>query len=348
MVAKNSTVFIIIPIFNRVGFTKRCLCGLANQTYKNIEIIVVDSGSTDGSVEFIQKKYPNVKIIQGNNQWWWTKAMYEGVSYVLGKAKNTDYVLEMNNDCFPGFRYIEQLIKTAKAYPGSIIGSLCVRSQNPNFVVEAGVRIDWTIGLVYGVAQTISNKRSFYNRLKVVDQLDALPGKGTLIPIVVFKKIGNFDVRHLPHYIADYEFTNRAKRLGFRLLVDTHAVLKHFWEATGISASERETRRSYGEAFRLMFSRRSMNNIIDWLNFLFLACPKDHLWRNLYITGWKIAYAVFSVFPLYYIKPIFGPIILFIARAYHATDLLLYRVGLYVTQFWQYHSNWKAKLHHNK
>ena len=50
----------VVPTYNRVGFIEECLNSILSQTYKNIEIIVVDDGSTDGTGDLIKEKYPTV------------------------------------------------------------------------------------------------------------------------------------------------------------------------------------------------------------------------------------------------------------------------------------------------
>src|SRR5688572_13876390 len=105
-----STVYAIIPTLNRLKFTKKCLASFAIQKSRQLKVIVVDSGSTDGTQEFINKKYPKVALIQGDNSWWWTRATHEGIKFALKTAKATDYILEMNNDCFFKRGYLQQIL----------------------------------------------------------------------------------------------------------------------------------------------------------------------------------------------------------------------------------------------
>ncbi len=298
-----STVFVLLPVHNRLVFTKRCLLSLKRQTYKKIVTILVDDGSTDGTETYIRKVYPQIQIIKGDGGWWWTKSMYEGVRLALSIGDKNDYVLEMNNDCVFDRDLVKQLVRTANKFPSAIIGSLCRDLGNGKDVVEAGIRIDWPTGKVYGVAQTISQDINYYKKMDVVVQLDALPGKGTLIPFRVFSMVGNFNYKRLPHYIADYEFTNRAKRYGFDLLVDTKAIVWNHWEATG-NHSRENSKKTYNQALGLLFGRRSMNNIVDWVTFVFLACPGKYFWRNLWFSFCRLMVGVLSVFPFYYIKRI--------------------------------------------
>jgi GT2 family glycosyltransferase len=329
------TIFVIIPVFNRFKFTKKCLTSIFKQKYKNYKVILIDDGSIDGTKNYIRSNFPEVKIIKGDGNWWWTKCMYEGTKYALKTAKSHDYVLEMNNDLYFDSNYFDELIKTSRKHKNSLIGSICVRAVKPTEVVEAGVRIDWPSGLVYGVAQTISNKLSYYKNMEVIDNIDALPGKGTLIPVDVFNKGINFKYKQFPHYIADYEFAINAKNHGYNLLVSTTAIAKHYWEATGISSKDNNEKRSYQRAINLLLGRRSMNNIVDWIKFIHISCPPEYKLRNYYYSFLKIVRALFTVFPFYYLLPVLP----FLAKCYHITRLLIYRLYLKVIQFPKYHLN---------
>ena len=46
---KDNLISVIVPVYNVEAFLPRCLNSIANQTYRNLEIILVDDGSTDGS-----------------------------------------------------------------------------------------------------------------------------------------------------------------------------------------------------------------------------------------------------------------------------------------------------------
>lgn len=58
-----------------------------------------------------------------------------------------------------------------------------------------------------------------------VHAVDILPGCGVLVPTAVFRAIGLYDNRYCPQYHADSEFTLRAKRAGYEVVVDTSAVI---------------------------------------------------------------------------------------------------------------------------
>ncbi len=63
----NYQISVIIPIHNRIDLIERALQSVFNQTFKAHEIIVIDDGSTDHSVEFIRAKFPNVILLSQKN-----------------------------------------------------------------------------------------------------------------------------------------------------------------------------------------------------------------------------------------------------------------------------------------
>ena len=65
-------IFVVIPVFNRIDYTKSCLQYLEQQTFPDIQPIVVDDGSTDRTSEIIRAEFPSVKLVQGSGDWYWT------------------------------------------------------------------------------------------------------------------------------------------------------------------------------------------------------------------------------------------------------------------------------------
>jgi GT2 family glycosyltransferase len=59
----NPKVSIIIPNWNGREFLKICLDSLRTQAFKGFKVILVDNGSTDGSVEFVRENYPELAVI---------------------------------------------------------------------------------------------------------------------------------------------------------------------------------------------------------------------------------------------------------------------------------------------
>lgn len=327
MVSKKNKIFVLIPVFNRLRFTKRCLSSLENQTHRNYHVILIDDGSTDGTTKYFRRKYPDWTLIRGPGNWWWTRSTYEGVKEALKTSQKGDYILTMNNDCFFKQNYLSNIVKASENSKRTIVGSLILSAENPTKVFDAGVRIRWNDGLIYGVANKISDNAKFYSKRIIINKLDTLPGKGTLIPVEVFNEIGNFNYKRLPHYIGDYEFFCRAKKAGFKLIVSTKARLYNFVKQTG-SSHIRKSTAECREIVHLMFGRKSKLNLIDHVNFLLLCCPPKHLPTNLVQVANKIINYALKIYPLHYILDILHVIKILKAKV----KLALYVCTLYIKQ----------------
>lgn len=306
----RNKIFIIIPVFNRLSYTKKCLSSLENQTYKNFEVIIVNDGSTDDTSEYIKNEYPFWTILKGSGNWWWTKSMYTGIEYALRYAKLGDFILSLNNDCYAKKDYLFEIINASKKNKGAIVGSLVVDADNPRKIIESGVRINWKDNLIYANTDKLSELSDYVNTENIISKVDTLPGKGTLIPIEVFDKAGNFNYSRLPHYISDYEFFIRAKKHDFRLIVSTKAKLFNFSKETG-TAHLTGFKSSYKEVSNVLFSRKSKLNIIDYFNFLLLSSPKKYFWLNMKHFIKRLMYFILNLSPFCYIGLIISKIALF-------------------------------------
>ncbi|MFW9882516.1 MAG: glycosyltransferase family 2 protein, partial [Candidatus Thorarchaeota archaeon] len=60
---KEPLISIIVLTWNGKQYLKNCLDSCFSQTYKRIELIVVDNGSTDSTVDYVKKNYPKVHLI---------------------------------------------------------------------------------------------------------------------------------------------------------------------------------------------------------------------------------------------------------------------------------------------
>lgn len=110
---KDDLVTIIVPIYNVKNYLNRCVSSVINQTYKNIEIILVDDGSNDGSGalcdEFI-KKDSRVKVFHNKN-FGVSYSRNFGIDMSCGK-----YIFFLDSDDYIDEEVIDNLIKNIKNY----------------------------------------------------------------------------------------------------------------------------------------------------------------------------------------------------------------------------------------
>ena len=262
-----ATVYAVIPTFNRFAYTKACIEQLKRQTYGPICIIVSDGGSHDGTVERVRADFPDVVALQSEKELWWSGAMEAGIQYALASSRSDDdCLLMLNNDTEFDCAFVGTLVRASQEHHAAV-GALTTDSADPRVILEAGVTIDW-------------ERYAFRFKTDVGDgerynfDVDVLPGRGTLVPLYMIRRAGAIDVERFPHYIADYEFFCRLKRHGFPLGVTYETRLRLHRHATGLSARPGE---GYDllDGWKLLMSRRSMNNIFDHLRFVDAAAPPE-------------------------------------------------------------------------
>ena len=114
MSENSPTIYIVIPVHNRLEATRECLGSLRCQTYKAFKIVVVDDGSTDGTSGLVSQEYPEVTVLKGKGELWWTGATNLGVRYALQDCRGDDYILTLNNDTFLPPEYLETMISLSQ------------------------------------------------------------------------------------------------------------------------------------------------------------------------------------------------------------------------------------------
>jgi len=108
---KIPKVCVVIVNWNLRDYLEKCLKSLRNTNYANFEVIVVDNGSQDGSVEMIRKKFPEVHLIINEQNLGYVKGNNQGIKFALEKF-NPDYIVLANSD-------IEFIQKKLVERPGS-------------------------------------------------------------------------------------------------------------------------------------------------------------------------------------------------------------------------------------
>ncbi|RLA95352.1 MAG: hypothetical protein DRG25_00445 [Deltaproteobacteria bacterium] len=99
-------VSIVIVTWNSLKHILRCLDCLSKQTYKLYEVIVVDNDSRDGTVEYVKRNYPQIKVVQNEENVGFAKANNQGIRLAQG-----EFILLLNPDVFPEPSFIEELMR---------------------------------------------------------------------------------------------------------------------------------------------------------------------------------------------------------------------------------------------
>lgn len=217
------TIHVCVPVHNRRESTARFLECLQGQTYKDLRVIICDDGSTDGTGEMLRTRFPWVIVEKGDGNLWWSGGTNVCVRRALELAGPGDYILTINNDVEISSSYLAHLTARAKEFPGAIIGSLCVYRDAPDRIETSGFVMNYRRCMATALTSKGQVRGTEHSGVRDVTHV---PGKGVLIPIEVFEKIGLYDEKSLPQYHADTDLTLRAHEAGFRVLLDFDSVVR--------------------------------------------------------------------------------------------------------------------------
>lgn len=279
-------IFICIPVYNRLQHTINCIDSIIRQEKSpDYKIIICDDGSIDGTFDYLTRHYPEVTVLKGSGNLWWTGGTNLCINYALDKAKSDDYIFTLNNDTELFNDTLRKLYLFAKNNPKSLIGcvSLFYSDLKSIEVTAFQARRKFPFSLyhkpMYEWGKDINSIHSEYKAV------DSLSGKGVLVPVEVFRKIGLYNFEKLPHYHSDTEFVRRAVGAGYTAYIYYRAKLKSHQDLSGVGQINNAP--DIKKFLKSFFVLRSSNHLTTQYNRAKLIYsskwPVYFLFNNVYI-----------------------------------------------------------------
>lgn len=234
-------VSVVILNWNGKKYLYRCLGSLHNISYKNIEIILVDNHSSDGSVTYVKTKFPKVRVVPLGYNAGFAKGNNIGFRYTHGK-----YVFFLNNDTKVAQGFLEPLVSRLQS--DTHIG--CIQPQirlmdDPSLLDQVGSHLT-SSGYLYHFGFHKSYTKDIYQHRNT---MFSAKGAAMLIPRKVIQRIGLFD----EDYHIFFEETDLCHRIwlaGYSVNYEPSSIMYH---KTGGDTVE-----TYRYAERVYLSVRNM------------------------------------------------------------------------------------------
>lgn len=211
---------IVIVNWNGKALLDKCLRSLfQNIPNGTIKVVVVDNASTDSSVDMVQKRYPQVELIENTINEGFSKASNRGIRYAL--QKGAKYVMLLNNDIeITENKWLAKFTGIIESDPK--IGVVGCKLLFPDGTIQhAG-------GLVQlsGPYNRGENQKDLgqYDRIEPVDYVT---GAALIIKSEVIQKIGLLDEGFSPLYYEDTDWCVRAKLYGYNVVYTPKPKLIH-------------------------------------------------------------------------------------------------------------------------
>ena len=165
-------VFLLILNWNGKEDTADCIESLKHLNYSNFEIFVIDNRSSDNSVEYLEKRYPNITIIKNETNFGFAEGNNIGIRRAMDAG--ADYVLLLNNDTVVDPHFLEELVESVEQH--STIGFAGPKVYYQDYegrsdvIYSAGMRFDLNKGISTMIGMGEVDKRQ-YEETRDVDSL---------------------------------------------------------------------------------------------------------------------------------------------------------------------------------
>ena len=215
----QNKVTIIIPNYNGLKFMEPCFKALRAQSDQNFELLVVDNGSTDGSVEWLKDhQIPSIFLEENTG--------FSGAVNIGIRESATPYVILLNNDTEPQPDYVREMVNAIERSPKIFsVSSKMIQLYHKDLMDDAG---DMYSVLGWAYQRGVGQKSSRYK--KACRVFSACAG-AAIYQREVFDKIGGFDEDHFA-YLEDIDVGYRAKICGYENWYCPKAVVYHVGSGT--------------------------------------------------------------------------------------------------------------------
>lgn len=282
-------IFVAIPVHNRKVLLKHCLLSFRAQTNQDFQIIVTDDGSTDGTEEMLKSEFPEVTVLKGDGNLWWTGAINKAITHALSLANEGDHILVINDDLEVPEDYIANYYSLSRRFPHALIGSVVTDFHDRDFIVGGGVVMNWMTGKWRSLNE--GKSLASFGQGHIEENVSYLTGRGTLIPVEAFRKLGIYNNKHYTQ-CGDTEFPIRARKAGYRLLVSYdvpvfshkgHTVHKEEYSLASLKSYYFDIRSHVNLRERFWFAIDSTANIVHGLWFFVMDFTRItvHFFRRL-------------------------------------------------------------------
>jgi hypothetical protein len=223
-------VMILILNWNGLDDTLASLASLAELDYPDCEVVVVDNGSTDGSVTAIQKRFPEITVIENEENLGFAGGNNVGLRYAM--EQGVDYALLLNNDTEVAPDFLRRLVDVAEADPAfGIAGPTIYYYDQPDVVWSAGGAIDWRRGETRMIGLNERDTDQFGPGPRPVD---FVTGCALLAKRAVIEQAGLLDERFFAYY-EEAEWCVRVRQAGFKII---HVPQARVWHKIPLDARD--------------------------------------------------------------------------------------------------------------
>jgi len=229
----TTLVSVLLVTFNSAAYLSRCLTHLSQQTFRDFELIIVDNGSTDKSLETLNtldtaRAFPALRLIRLDHN-----AGFAVANNVAARLAHSPWLALLNPDAFPAPTWLEHLVEAAKQHPEyHFFASRLIQAQQPNLLDGAG-DVYHVSGLAWRRFHNMPADQFGLEKEEVFGPC----GAAAMYSRQAFLEAGAFDEDFFSYH-EDVDLAFRLRLRGHRCLYVPAAVVHHIGSAsTGVKSN---------------------------------------------------------------------------------------------------------------
>jgi GT2 family glycosyltransferase len=216
------TFSIIVVNWNGIDFLRDCLDSLRKQTFRQFEVILVDNGSTDGSVEYVSGQFPEVRIVPLPRNLGFCGGNNEGIRISIG-----EWVILLNNDTEVEPYFLEAIRQATLEHPEAGMFSCKMRfSASRQTIDNCGFTLTCA-GTALEIGRDEIDEGQYSSALRPVGP----SGGAAVYHRKMLDQVGLFDEDFFLIY-EDFDLAMRARLQGFESYFVPGAIVYHKYRST--------------------------------------------------------------------------------------------------------------------
>jgi GT2 family glycosyltransferase len=265
-------IAVIVVNYNSAAFIGEFCASLAQVRCPPWRLIAVDSGSGDGSLQTIERAFPDATLIRRENNIGFAAGANLGIERAMAEA--CEYALFLNNDVTLTPEFLERLFAAADSK--TMVVPKILFQDDPRLISTHAGGFDWTLGLF---RDTYAGKPDGAATQRRRDDLDTASFCCALVPLAAFRDAGTLDERFFMYY-EETDLIRRAQAQGYRVRYEPTAVIYH--RESGASGG------GWMTPFKQYYATRNRPYLVR----KHTASKLRYAWFTAYFLGTRVASAV--------------------------------------------------------
>lgn len=208
--SEKPKVSLLIPAKNEINRISKCLESSSNQDYPNIEVIVLDDQSDDGTYEFIQKNFPNIRVVKGKDR----SSGWRGKNWAcqqLSELANGEILVFTDAD---NFFEKDAISKTISKMHNQQLDFLSIFPQQKNKSISEKIFVPLVDNIVYSL---LPLKLTLWLK---GHKIAAANGQWIAISKIAYQNIGGHSSVK-DQWAEDIQISRIVKKAGYKILVNS-------------------------------------------------------------------------------------------------------------------------------